>query len=614
VVGFFSYGFFNLSDNPGNSDGVYPSQVINPGGSDTTPPAGFFQTQFNFNYSTATNGMPAGTVGALYLNGKYYFNRWNGTYTYRYNANGPNGGPGTFKDSLSYIGSVRDMTTDGRYIYGGPATSTLYKFDTNMAVVNTFTVSGASFRAIAYDPNRKAFWNSAFAGNITCQDTAGVLKGTITNNLTAKYGMGWDSVPGQPAVLYVWSQDAVTPNDSNILVKYNIQTGAEVQRWVISLAGGLGIAGGANVVTGAVPGSVTLLLNYQNYALVGYKLRDIPVQAGLTLVMLNDTIYGSATQIALKKADNDTVMRAVQANLNPANYNVMLRDTAANSFTTLRNYQNLIFVETSFITPSRLKQGQRDSIRAFLNSGSPTNKKRIVIFGGDFGYNYGGGAGGIYTDTTLMTALNIKYLTDNGNIAANSRIVGVNVNTGTKDSLLTSFSNFYPDALRPVNSGQVLYGFDGRTTSDSAVSVGYIGANYNNATLTADPRYIRSTTSDPAGGFNRVFRGLLLYVGGIITGTVNNTAQIPNAYQLSQNFPNPFNPVTKINYSLPKSGFVTLKIFDVLGRQVATLINENKNSGSYSVEFNGAKLSSGIYFYKLQVNDFTEVKRMMLVK
>jgi hypothetical protein len=87
-----------------------------------------------------------------------------------------------------------------------------------------------------------------------------------------------------------------------------------------------------------------------------------------------------------------------------------------------------------------------------------------------------------------------------------------------------------------------------------------------------------------------------------------------NDYKVSQNFPNPFNPTTKINFSLPKSGFVTLKVYNLIGQEVALLVNEEKNIGTYSVDFDATSLTSGIYFYKINVNDFNDVKKMMLIK
>lgn len=96
--------------------------------------------------------------------------------------------------------------------------------------------------------------------------------------------------------------------------------------------------------------------------------------------------------------------------------------------------------------------------------------------------------------------------------------------------------------------------------------------------------------------------------------SVADEKSIPNTFTLEQNYPNPFNPSTTIRYSIPTSEFVSLKVYDVLGNEVATLVNEEKSAGSYEVEFNASLLSSGIYFYKLQVGNFVETKKMILMK
>ena len=95
---------------------------------------------------------------------------------------------------------------------------------------------------------------------------------------------------------------------------------------------------------------------------------------------------------------------------------------------------------------------------------------------------------------------------------------------------------------------------------------------------------------------------------------ITPVSNIPDKFSLSQNYPNPFNPTTNIQFDLPKQGFVSLKVYDVVGKEVATLVNEVKNVGIYDVTFDGANLSSGIYFYRLEVNDFVAVKKMLLVK
>jgi len=96
--------------------------------------------------------------------------------------------------------------------------------------------------------------------------------------------------------------------------------------------------------------------------------------------------------------------------------------------------------------------------------------------------------------------------------------------------------------------------------------------------------------------------------------SVENGVKHPRKYQLFQNFPNPFNPITKINYQIPELSFVTLKVYDVLGSEIVTLVNEEKPIGSYEVKFDATNLPSGIYFYRIQAGSFVETKKMLLLK
>jgi hypothetical protein len=98
------------------------------------------------------------------------------------------------------------------------------------------------------------------------------------------------------------------------------------------------------------------------------------------------------------------------------------------------------------------------------------------------------------------------------------------------------------------------------------------------------------------------------------TGVEQMGEAVPTGYALSQNYPNPFNPSTTIDFSLPASGFVSLKVFDLLGREVATLVNEEKAAGSYRATFEASSLPSGTYFYTLKSGSFSEVKKMTLLK
>ena len=93
-----------------------------------------------------------------------------------------------------------------------------------------------------------------------------------------------------------------------------------------------------------------------------------------------------------------------------------------------------------------------------------------------------------------------------------------------------------------------------------------------------------------------------------------NLELLPTSIELYQNYPNPFNPSTTIRYDIKEKGYVTLIIYDLLGRELATLVNGNKEEGRYTANFNASSLPSGVYIYTLRVNDFTSSKKMTILK
>jgi hypothetical protein len=102
--------------------------------------------------------------------------------------------------------------------------------------------------------------------------------------------------------------------------------------------------------------------------------------------------------------------------------------------------------------------------------------------------------------------------------------------------------------------------------------------------------------------------------GERITDVSDENETFPTEYSLYQNYPNPFNPSTKIKYSVPQTSQVQIKVFDVLGNEIATIVKEEKPIGNYEVEFDARELSSGIYFYQLNAGNFVETKKMLLIK
>jgi len=156
-------------------------------------------------------------------------------------------------------------------------------------------------------------------------------------------------------------------------------------------------------------------------------------------------------------------------------------------------------------------------------------------------------------------------------------------------------------------------GFDiERKTDNSAfVKVGFIQGK---GTTTIKQSYSFTDNNLTSGSYT--YRIKQIDVNGSIhyLKEINIEVGIPSVFSLEQNYPNPFNPATTIKYQFPKAGFVTLKIYDILGREVASLVKENQNAGRYTINFDASRLSSGVYIYELKTPDYNSCRKMVLTK
>lgn len=156
-------------------------------------------------------------------------------------------------------------------------------------------------------------------------------------------------------------------------------------------------------------------------------------------------------------------------------------------------------------------------------------------------------------------------------------------------------------------------------TNENEISFGFIDSVKVNPNFKASTSKLNSLNFMfvDNNGDGIIDDSLAVNKNSIITSVKSNEYEeviIPKNFSLSQNYPNPFNPSTTIKYTIPKQSKVTLKVFDVLGSELATLINKEQPQGNYEVEFDGKDLTSGIYFYKLKAGDFIETKKMILLK
>ncbi|MGD0339701.1 MAG: T9SS type A sorting domain-containing protein [Bacteroidota bacterium] len=134
----------------------------------------------------------------------------------------------------------------------------------------------------------------------------------------------------------------------------------------------------------------------------------------------------------------------------------------------------------------------------------------------------------------------------------------------------------------------------------------------DSATLCLSAFWGNRPTDGPNG--NSVLYVDNLSFDNLITSVPLSSSELPSKFNLAQNYPNPFNPSTTISFNLPSKSFVSLKVFDALGREVATIVSEELSAGSYTRQWNAAGIPSGIYFYRLQAGNYTETKKLVLLR
>ncbi|MCL5027858.1 MAG: T9SS type A sorting domain-containing protein [Bacteroidetes bacterium] len=174
----------------------------------------------------------------------------------------------------------------------------------------------------------------------------------------------------------------------------------------------------------------------------------------------------------------------------------------------------------------------------------------------------------------------------------------------------TEINNFGFDVERSVQADQSFAG-NKKSKPESWTKIGFVMGSGNSNSV----KEYSFKDQNPEGGNKFNYRLKQIDINGNYKYSSIATVEVlPKEFSLLQNYPNPFNPTTFIRYELPRSEFVSLKIYDVLGKEVKILINENQNAGRYEVMLNAGNLASGIYVYQIAAGKFTSVKKMLLIK
>jgi hypothetical protein len=213
--------------------------------------------------------------------------------------------------------------------------------------------------------------------------------------------------------------------------------------------------------------------------------------------------------------------------------------------------------------------------------------------------------------------------------------------TTTGGTTTAAFTANYPDFttneskhvdLHSIKGSTGRYVFTNTTTNNRNVywrqTNSPTGASYTTTPMIVNDLPADTTFGGVRAGYRRGYtdssiavwssgNGANAYCSYAIISTVGingSSNEVPNVYSLSQNYPNPFNPVTNIKFAIPAGGLVKIVVYDIMGREAATLLNQSLNAGSYTVDFDASSLSSGVYFYTITTGDFKDTKKMMLIK
>ncbi|MGD1046982.1 MAG: YCF48-related protein [Bacteroidota bacterium] len=530
-------------------------------------------------------------------------------------------GPGQILSAIKYVYApngvvMAEQRTDYVANIGGTGIINA-NINVNGFIINAqFNVHlGGRYQLITYFPVNAKTSASSFSYDIIYS-----FSGTSGNQLKQTIQASFNANPIPP----VWNIILPTGIDSCRLIQWN----GGGPNWTLQTSGttnNLSAISFADANNGTAVGDKGTILRTTNGG-TNWTLQTSGTTNDLSAISFTDANTGTAV------GSGGTILRTTNGGASwtsdssgTTNSLTSVSFTDANTGTAIAITDGTILRTTN--GGASWKRQQPDSAVELLYGVSFTNANNGTAVGGGTGPDYGGKIlhttdGGVnWTSQSSGTTDNLYAVTF------------TDVTTGIAVGGGTWFGNSGGTILRTTNGGSTWTRQTSGTTFDLH-GVSFIDANTgtavgDNGTILRTTNGGASWTSDSSGTmFN--FRGVSFtdantgtIVGnlGIIlrtkesaTSVENKQAEIPKNFTLLQNYPNPFNPSTTISFNIPKRSNVSLKIFDLLGREVATIVSEEMLAGNHSKQWNAANMSSGIYFYRLYAGSFTETKKFVLLK
>ncbi len=283
-------------------------------------------------------------------------------------------------------------------------------------------------------------------------------------------------------------------------------------------------------------------------------------------------------------------------------YGMVSRNSLMNSSPDLSHYYTIIWTEGT--TKPVFYQQDVDALQSYLDTGG-----NLLINGQDIGADiFKTGGQSQFAQDFYHNYLHAEFVKDTANgfyiYGIDSDPIGDGIFFQLKNIVhprshdqISAYDADATPILQVGTSGSILVGLKSENSGSRVV--------YSSIGLEQMPVDVRDTVTA---------RSLRWLMENVVVGNEDSRSNQINTFSLNQNYPNPFNPTTKIKYSIPSESKTTLKVYDILGNEVATLVNSEKQAGTYEVEFNAASLSSGVYFYKLQSGGFLQTRKMIVLK
>ena len=522
--------------------------------------------EFSFNVTNASGA--SGNAGAEFDGTYIYTTRWASNLIHKFDMSGNL----VEEFSIPGVTGLRDLAFDGTYMYGGAAANIIYQMDFNTKTLIGTISSPVAVRFIAYDEINDGFWCGSWTDDPTLVSRTGQTLNSFSTGLTHQYGAAFDDITTGGEYLWVFDQGGGVCPGSLIIYQFEIASGTFT-----------GISHDACIdLTDGIAGGLFTTIDYiaGNFLIGGIMQSNTGLDDTFFLYDLSPCSVAPPSN-----PDPPAWAQNVPVNLAQLSWSNSPGDIVSE-----------LYFGTDPDSLTMVQGGEPDSSWSISSNYLPleylTTYYWMVI-------NYGTPCYPTVAEWSFITEPDptpVEFISFRSEVL-NGRVI-------LSWSTASETNNKGFEVGREVCSKQ-------NAESSLWERIGFVGGN-GTTSRQKDYSFIDKNVS--AGTYSYRLKQVDFNGGFKFSDEIRVAVNTVYDFILSRNYPNPFNPVTNIRYEIPYSGMVTVKIYDVLGKEIATLVSEEKQAGSYSLRFDGSSLSGGVYFYQLKSGSLIKNRKMILLK